>query len=114
MKTVIGVSQFFKQNEPKIASLIGNIGLLLAFITGTIMSLPSLLTEAGFESYVIPAFLLLVVKYCTLGGILIKVLTKLWGTIDAMGKAVSTTLPSALSLVASSGLVIAEKEKEVK
>lgn len=98
MKTVVGLSQFFKQNEPKIASLLGNIALILAFITGTIMSLPSLLLEAGLDTFVIPPFLLTVVKYCTLGGIVIKLVTKLWGTIDSLGQPVSTTLPSAIGM----------------
>lgn len=97
MKTVVGLSQFFKQNEPKVAALLGNIALILAFIAGTIMSMPALLLEVNIV-FVLPPMLLLVVKYCTVGGVVIKMITKLWGTIDSLGQSVSTTLPSTVGM----------------
>lgn len=95
MKTVLGLSQFFHQNEPKLAALIGNIALMLAFISGSIMSLPALLHQAGIE-FILPAIAATVLKYCLVGSVICKSLTKLFGTVDANGVPTTTTLQSTV------------------
>lgn len=88
MKTIIGLNQFFKQNTPKVAEFTGNVGLILAAITGFIMSTPALCLEMGYV-FVLPLWALLIVKYCTVGGIFVKLFSKFWGMIDNFGNPVS-------------------------
>ncbi len=93
MKTVIGVSQFVHQNEPKLAALIGNLGLLFAFIAG----IPALCQEAGI--IVLPVLVATIVKYSILGGMICKFATKFFGTVDGNNVPTSTTLQSTITTI---------------
>jgi len=73
MKNVkIGFSQFFKKNTPKTAQIIGDISLVLAFIS----SVPILLVTAGVT---VPAAIITASVYATTGGSLIKIFSKYFG-----------------------------------
>jgi len=79
MKTIIGVSHFFKNNTPKFWQILGDIGLVSAAISGMIMSLPAIFESAGLEAFVLPALLLKVNKYCLVVGAITKLATKFFG-----------------------------------
>jgi len=97
MKTTVGLSQFFKQNEPKWASILGNVSFLIGIITGAIMGLPDALALEGIV-FVLPDFLTTILKWLTIIGFIVKFATKLLGVIDSLGQPVSTTLPSTVGL----------------
>lgn len=98
MKTKAGLSHFFKQNEPKWASILGNISFLIATLSGAIMGLPDALLAEGIV-FQLPVFLVVVLKWLTIIGIGIKFLTKFLGVIDSLGQPINTTLPSSVGIV---------------
>jgi hypothetical protein len=79
MKTVVGISHFFKSNTPKFWQILGDISLLSATIGGAITMFPSVLESQGITDFVMPAFLLTVAKWCMAVGAIIKFITKLIG-----------------------------------
>lgn len=78
MKTIVGVSNFFKSNTPKFAQIIGDIGVALAATSGFIMMLPSMFA-VGDVVLVLPAILVTVNKYCLIGGAIVKFASKFLG-----------------------------------
>lgn len=97
MKTTGGLSHFFKQNEPKWASILGNISFLIGTLTGMILGLPEALAAEGI-TFELPHFLFIILKWLTIIGIGIKFATKFLGVIDSLGQPVNTTLPSSVGL----------------
>ena len=71
----IGLKQFFKANTPKTAQIIGDISLILAFVS----SVPILLSTAGVA---VPTAVITASVYATTGGSLIKVFSKYIGIKD--------------------------------
>lgn len=82
MKTVAGISHFFKNNTPKFWQILGDISLLLATIGAGIIAFPAMM-EAEGVTVVMPEFLMTVAKWCTVGGSVIKFITKFVGKKDA-------------------------------
>jgi uncharacterized protein (DUF697 family) len=72
MATKIGFSQFFKTNTPKAAQIVGDISLVLAFVS----SVPILLATAGIT---VPAAIITASVYATTGGSLVKIFSKYFG-----------------------------------
>ena len=68
----INLSNFSKANTPRVAEMIGNISLILAFVA----SLPLCLTGVGV---VVPAGIITASTYAVAGGAMIKTLSKLMG-----------------------------------
>lgn len=97
MKTTAGLSHFFKQNEPKWASILGNISFFIGAITGMILGLPDALAAEGIV-FVLPVFLSLILKWLTIIGVGVKFLTKFIGVIDSLGQPINTTLPSSVGV----------------
>lgn len=91
IKLAFGLNQFLKQNEPKIISLIGNLSLIVA----TLAMLPQLFQEAGWAT--IPPIIITISNKAISIGIVIKTFSKLFGTVDATGTPVNTTLPSTIN-----------------
>jgi len=88
MKTIAGVSQFFKNNTPKFWQILGDISLLLAAIGAGIIAFPAMLEANGITNFAMPAFLLTVAKWCMAGGSIIKFITKFIGQIEHPEKTV--------------------------
>lgn len=76
IKIGFGLSQFAKQNTPKIAQLIGNASLILAGIA----AIPVVLSTAGIA---VPALIVTVGVYASAGGILVKKISKLFGIVES-------------------------------
>lgn len=76
MKTVIGVSHFFKNNTPKVIQIIGDISLLIAFLSGLMEILTPILTANGM---VLPAVFATVNLWLMIGGSVVKFATKFFG-----------------------------------
>ncbi len=72
MKNKMGLSQFFKNNTPKFAQIIGDVSLVLAFVA----SVPVILASAGIA---VPAAVITAAVYATTGGSLIKIISKTVG-----------------------------------
>ena len=86
LKLVFGLSNFLKQNEPKIAATIGNIALIL----GMIVSIPTILATGGLA---VPATIIALSIKATTGLLLLKSITKMFGFKDVNGNAVNVTCP---------------------
>lgn len=82
MKTNFGIGHFFEQNTPDLAQKIGNIGLLCAALSISILGLPTLMLEAGIEGFILPLFALKIAKVCAAIGVFSKIITKLFGGIE--------------------------------
>lgn len=79
MKTIIGVSHFFKNNTPKALQIIGDISLLIAFLSGLLEMLVPILTQNGM---VIPASIEKLNVWLMIGGSVVKFATKFFGAKD--------------------------------
>ena len=88
MKTVFHPNQFFNQNEPWLMSLLGNISLLVAFIS----TLPELLMSQGITN--IPTGLITISHYCIVAGVFLKMVSNFFGTVDYQKCPIQTTIPS--------------------
>jgi hypothetical protein len=96
MKTVFGLSQFWHQNETKVAALIGNIALLVSTGSGFLIKAPIIANELGLGDIVSP-YIPLAGKILLGAGLLVKMATKCVGTINELtGEPVNTTLPSTV------------------
>jgi len=82
MKTKIGISQFFKSNTPKAWQIIGDLALTAAAIGTGIIGLPAMMEASGIHDFIVPAFLMLVAKYCLAFGSIVKFITKFIGQKD--------------------------------
>lgn len=78
MKTVIGLSNFFKSNTPQLMEVIGNVAFLLGLIAGLPAAINLVAAEAEM-AIVIPAFILKSSKIASLVLIGIKAFTKFLG-----------------------------------
>lgn len=83
MKHHIGFSQFFKNNTPKWAQIVGDISLVLAFVS----SLPVLLASA---SVTVPAALISASVYATTGLSLVKIFSKYLGVKEPVEEKATT------------------------
>lgn len=79
MKTVLGVSQFFKNNTPKIAQIIGDVSLLIAFVNSMILIVPELMLQAGATDFVMPPIVAKINVWCMIIGSIIKFVSKFFG-----------------------------------
>ncbi|MFI5404893.1 MAG: hypothetical protein ACHQ1D_00120 [Nitrososphaerales archaeon] len=82
MKIKFGLKQFSADNTPILAQKIGDIALLIAGVGVTIMTLPSVMAEAGINDFLMPPLLLKIAKACTIAGVVGKLLSKLVGAFD--------------------------------
>ena len=81
MKTTFNPWHLFKQNTPKIVHAIGNIALILASGGATILAIPTALSTVGIEGIVLPVFAAHIAKICLATGTIIKLFSKMFGTI---------------------------------
>ncbi len=79
MKTPFNLANFFKNNTPKIAQIIGDVALLLAFINSLILIIPELMLQAGATNFVMPALIAKINVWCMIGGSIIKFISKFFG-----------------------------------
>ena len=89
-KTVFNFGNFIHQNEPKIASIVGN----LAVLCGVVAAIPLTLGTSGLA---VPPILMTISGYAVTGSVVLKAITKMFGTVDSDGKPVNTTLPSTVT-----------------
>lgn len=78
MKTVVGISHFFKNNTPKFWQIIGDLGLAAASVSGFIIGLQATLQGCGVN-FVMPPLLMQVNTVCLVVGALVKFITKFVG-----------------------------------
>jgi len=79
MKTVIGVSHFFKNNTPRLVQIIGDISLLIAFLSGMMEMIVPILAQNGMP---IPALFTKLNLWLMIGGSVVKFATKFFGAKD--------------------------------
>lgn len=79
MKTLFGISHFFKNNTPKLWQIIGDLGLFVAALSAFIMALPGLMASVGITGFVLPAYLVTINQYCLGIGAMIKFISKFFG-----------------------------------
>lgn len=89
MKNKFGFSQFISQNTPILAQKIGDISLIFAALSVSILGFPVMMSEAGFV-FVMPVFLLKIAKVSAAIGIFGKVITKMMGKTKDDGSPIST------------------------
>lgn len=94
MKTVIGISHFFKQNTPKFWQIIGDIGALVASISACIMMLETIMQQSGFTNFVLPIMLACVNKWCLAIGAMIKFITKFIGKKEVAASTLVSDQPT--------------------
>ncbi len=81
MKTVISFRNFFLNNTPQKAQLIGDLSMILAFLAG----LPAFLNEifvSNGMTIAIPVIVVIISKWCAISLIIVKAITKLIGQKD--------------------------------
>jgi len=91
--------QFFTANEPKIAQTIGSIALIAGTISGLIIGIPATLTAAGINNFVLPAGISHIATILLTLSVILKSVTKMFGSVTEDGTPVSTTLPSTIAKV---------------
>lgn len=84
MKTVIGISHFFKSNTPKFWQALGDLGLIVSTLSGLIMGIPETLAAAGVMDYHLPPMLMKINTICLVIGALVKFISKLIGQKDVL------------------------------
>jgi hypothetical protein len=94
VKVVWGLMQFFKQNDPKVAKVIGNISLCL----GMAAALPIFLSPF----IVVPTAVMILSAKAAATLMTIKTLTKTFGIVDENGNEINTEIPKTLNEVQDS------------
>jgi len=83
------ISNYKSQNTPDLAHKIGNIALICAGLSISILGFPTLMQEAGFEGIVLPVFAIKAAKILAAIGVFGKIITKLFGNDqEAIGQGV--------------------------
>lgn len=82
------LSHFSVQNTPVLAQKIGNYCLIAAGIGTTILAIPDTMAAQGLV-FVLPNFLVVTAKALVGVGILIKMVTKCFGTIETTANGTS-------------------------
>jgi len=76
MKTVIGVSHWFKNNTPKAIQIIGDISLFIAFLSGLLEVMIPILEQNGMP---VPVIFAKANVWLMFGGSVVKFITKFFG-----------------------------------
>ena len=91
-RTTFNVSHFFVQNTNVLAQGIGDIALICSFLS----SIPLILTQAGINN--IPHIVTVLACIGTAGGVFVKMISKMVGTVDNSGQPVNTQIPSSIGV----------------
>lgn len=76
------LSNFSAQNTPDLAQKIGNVALICAAVSISILGFPTLMLEAGFDGVELPLFAVKIAKILAAIGVFGKLITKFFGAAD--------------------------------